>query len=121
MASREGTLDLGRTGEGAALERYLRSGYRLLARNWRCRLGEIDLVLVRDGTVVFCEVKTRRGTAYGAPYEAVTWGKQQRLRKLAEAYLFAPRFSPIAVRFDVASVIVDARGVSRVEVLEDAF
>ena len=121
MASTGRTLELGRTGEAAALERYLRSGYRLLARNWRCRLGEIDLVLARDGTVVFCEVKTRRGSAYGPPFDAVTWVKRHRLRKLAEAFLSAPAFTPAAIRFDVASVVVDSRGVSSVEVFEDAF
>ena len=61
----------GGTGEDAALAVYIRRGYRLVARNWRCKLGELDLVLVRGGTLVFCEVKARRGSAFGGGYEAV--------------------------------------------------
>ena len=59
---------------------YLRRGYRLLARNWTCPLGELDLVLARGSLIVFCEVKARSGAAFGGPYEAVTWKKQRKLR-----------------------------------------
>ena len=58
---------------------YSNAGYALLDRNWRCREGELDLVVARDRAVVFCEVKTRRGAAFGAPFEAVTLTKQRRL------------------------------------------
>ena len=63
------------------------AGYAVLARNWRVREGEIDLVARRDATIVFCEVKTRRGDAFGLPAEAVTARKQARLRKLAVRWL----------------------------------
>ena len=74
---------LGILGEDAAVEHYRRRGYRLLARNWTCRIGELDLVLARGSTVVFCEVKARSGSAFGGPHEAVTWRKQRKLRALA--------------------------------------
>jgi len=114
-------LDLGRRGEDAAMARYRAMGYRLVARNWRCSLGELDLVLVRDRTLVFCEVKTRRGTALGAPYEAVGWRKQRKLQRLAEAFLAVSPLVPAEVRFDVASVSADGAGRLSVYVFEAAF
>ena len=114
--------DLGRRGEDAALDVYAGRGYRLVARNWRVRSGEVDLVLGRrDGTLVFCEVKTRSGDAFGGGYEAVTREKQRKLRALAELFLATCRPPPEHVRFDVASVALRRRGPPSVEVFEDAF
>ena len=110
----------GRAGEDAALRAYRRRGFHLVARNWRCALGELDLVLQRDGLLVVCEVKTRTGPAFGGGYEAVNWSKRRRLRRLAEAFLqsVAP---PVAhVRFDVACVWLRGER-AEVEVFEDAF
>jgi putative endonuclease len=112
---------LGRAGEEAALQVYLRNGFRLIARNWRCGLGELDLVVRRGRLLVFCEVKTRSTSALGAGYEAVTWSKRRRLRRLAEAFVSRTSVRPAATRFDVASVHV-ARGSSPdVEIYQDAF
>jgi putative endonuclease len=110
----------GRLGERAALELYERLGYRAVARNWRCALGELDLVLERAGLLVFCEVKTRSGPAFGGGYEAVTWSKRRKLRQLAEAFLAAGSSRHARVRFDVASVWLDGDRPD-VEVFEDAF
>ncbi len=112
---------VGNTGEDEALAEYRRCGYRVLARNWRCPLGELDLVLIRGQLVVFCEVKTRRGAAFGGPFEAVTWQKQRKLRQLAEAFLRAMRLDPTAVRFDVASVMTTDKGTPSIHLFEDAF
>jgi len=111
----------GQAGEDAALARYRALGYRLVARNWRCRLGEIDLLVARGSVLVVCEVKTRRGGAFGGPFEAVTAAKQCKVRSLAEAFLAATRADPAEVRFDVASVTLDARGRPSVHVFEGAF
>jgi putative endonuclease len=113
--------DVGASGEEQTLADYRKRGYRLLARNWRCSLGELDLVLIRDQLVVFCEVKTRRGPAFGGPFEAVTWQKQRKLRQLAEAFLRAMRLDPIAVRFDVASVMTTDTEMPSIHLFEDAF
>ncbi|GBC87483.1 hypothetical protein HRbin12_01490 [bacterium HR12] len=113
-------VELGRAGEEAALEAYRRRGYALLARNWRCPLGELDLVLVREGLVVVCEVKTRAGSGFGGGHEAVTPAKRERIRRLAEAFLRGREPEPAAVRFDVASVRRTRAGLS-VELFEDAF
>jgi putative endonuclease len=113
--------DLGARGEQAALEHYRRAGYRVVARNWRCGLGELDLVLARGRTLVFCEVKTRRGGAFGGPFEAVTWRKQGKLRGLAQAFLAARPGTWEEVRFDVASVMVREADRPAVHVFESAF
>ncbi len=96
---------------------YQARGFEVLARNWRCREGELDLVVSRGPQLVFCEVKTRSSLAYGAPVEAVTRAKQLRLRRLATRWLQEQRPAPgCDVRFDVASVLSGS-----VEVLEGAF
>jgi putative endonuclease len=117
----ETRLATGVTGEGAALRAYRSRGYRLVARNWRCRAGELDLVLARGETIVFCEVKTRTGSSFGGGYEAVTWSKRRKLRQLAELFLATGGIHPRAVRFDVASVLLRTGDVPEVEVFEDAF
>ena len=113
-------MDLGRTGESAALATYEARGYRLVARNWRCRLGEVDLVVRRATLLVFCEVKARRGSRFGAPFEAVHATKQRKLRSLAEVFLGSYGDAVTAVRFDVASVTVRG-GRAHVHLFEDAF
>jgi putative endonuclease len=114
--------DVGRFGEQATLDRYFELGYELVARNWTCRVGELDLVLGKGGLLVFCEVKTRRGLGFGAGYEAVTARKRGKLRAVAEAFLLSTGAAPEAVRFDVASVDVErATGDSVVELFQDAF
>ena len=110
----------GRAGEDAALRVYEQRGFAVVARNWRCHLGELDLVIVRRDLLVFCEVKTRSGPAFGGGYEAVTWAKRRKIRSLAEAFLQRNAFERARVRFDVASVWLTARGAD-VEIFEDAF
>ena len=111
----------GQAGEDAVAKWYAAAGYRVLDRNWRVREGELDLV-VRDGaTIAFCEVKTRRGDAFGLPAEAVTARKRQRLRMLAGRWLAAHDEGAGTLRFDVASVRPDGRGGWEVDMLPNAF
>lgn len=120
----DGRLEAGRAGERAAAFWYARRGFRVVARNWRCGLGELDLVVARGDLLVFCEVKSRRGATdpLGGPYEAVTGRKRAKLRALAETFLDsgAGAGEPGRVRFDVASVTFRA-GRPRVHVFQDAF
>ncbi|MDH4111839.1 MAG: YraN family protein [Actinomycetota bacterium] len=112
-------------GERAALELYRRRGFALVARNWRCSIGEIDLVLKRGQVLVFCEVKTRRGSRHGGGFEAVDARKQRKLRALAEVYLLTHEATQTSVRFDVASVTTATGpghpGSLQVELFEEAF
>lgn len=114
-------LATGAAGEDAVLRAYRRRGYELVARNWRCRLGELDLVLARDELLVICEVKTRRGSAFGWGWESVDPRKQHKLRTVATAFLSTRPSEPPDVRFDVASVRMSPDGSADVEVYEDAF
>ena len=87
----------------------------VLARNWRCPHGEIDVVARDGGTLVVCEVKTRRGLDYGTPLEAVTARKMVRLRRLATEWLDKAGLDPPDVRIDVVSVLVRTQGAAVVE------
>lgn len=107
---------VGRFGEDVAAGFLERAGFVVLARNWRCREGELDIV-ARDGdTLVFCEVKARSGTGFGTPAEAVTPVKARRLRVLAARWLAERRAeAPLrceAIRFDVVAVLRGRDGVS---------
>lgn len=85
--------------------RYLRAaGLRIVVRNWRCRLGELDLVALDGSTVVFAEVKTRRSKRFGAPAEAVDMRKQSRLARVAAAFLQCRGWENHPCRFDVLAV-----------------
>jgi putative endonuclease len=108
--------DLGAAGEARAARWYEARGYRVLERNWRCREGELDLVVARGRVLVVVEVKTRRTDRFGSPAEAATPAKQRRLRSLALRYLEASGARPSTLRFDVVSILA-----GRLEVIEAAF
>ena len=104
-------------GEDVAAAWYASQGYELVARNWRCRTGELVLIVRRGPTFVFCEVKSKGGPGFGDPLEMVTEEKVRRVRRAAEAWLAArPRYREFEVRFDV----VVERG-RRLECLRAAF
>jgi putative endonuclease len=106
---------LGAYGERVAEAHLTRSGMTVLDRNWRCPLGEIDIV-ARDGDVlVICEVKTRSSTTFGHPLEAVTARKAARLRRLAAAWITERRVHPAEVRIDLVGVLRGPRGAAGVE------
>ncbi|MEO7804288.1 MAG: YraN family protein [Actinomycetota bacterium] len=108
-------------GEDAAANHLQSLGYKIVARNWRVRMGEIDLVVTQGDTLVIVEVKARSPGSLAPPYEAVGWVKQQRLRRLAEAYVVMERPTFESCRFDVVSVVGNDKGVVTLEHLQDAF
>jgi putative endonuclease len=115
MSSGQRNKGLGSYGERVAVQRLVGQGMVLVDRNWRCDLGEVDLVL-RDGDVlVFCEVKTRSSAAYGHPLEAVTPVKGERLRLLAEAWVEEHGVDPPDIRIDLVGVLLADRGAAEVE------
>ena len=111
---------LGRHGEDLAARHLAAKGYEIVARNWRCETGELDLV-VRDGDcLAFVEVRTRRGRALGTPEESITRAKQARLAALAEAYVQAHDW-PGDYRVDIIAIEMDRGGrLLRVDHYENA-
>jgi putative endonuclease len=107
--------DLGRRGEQVAAEYLERAGMRILDRNWRCAGGEIDIVAAEGQVLVICEVKTRSGTRYGTPLEAITRAKRTRLRRLAALWLAGHGVLFDEVRIDVIGLISDRSGQYQVE------
>ena len=111
---------LGRSGEDTAAAWYEGHGYEILERNWRRREGEVDLIVRRGRTVVFCEVKTRSSDAFGTGAEAVVPAKQRRIRRLAARWLAeltpASGRQLVDLRFDVVSLTA-----GQIDVIEDAF
>jgi putative endonuclease len=107
--------ELGRCGEQVAAEYLERAGLRILDRNWRCADGEIDIVAAECQVLVVCEVKTRSGTRYGTPLEAITRAKRMRLRRLAGRWLSAHGVLFDEVRIDVVGLVRDRAGNYLVE------
>ncbi len=101
---------LGLYGEDVAARHVASRGYRILDRRWRASRGELDLVAEDRGEIVFIEVKTRRGSAFGLPEDAVTRRKRAQLRALAESYLAAKGLRGRPYRIDVIAVTADPSG-----------
>jgi putative endonuclease len=107
--------ELGRAGEQVAVEYLERAGLRVLDRNWRCADGEIDIVAAERQVLVVCEVKTRSGTQFGTPLEAITRHKRARLRRLASRWLVAHGVLFDEVRIDVIGLIRNRAGDYEIE------
>jgi putative endonuclease len=115
---------LGRVGERLACEHLERLGYRVVARNYRTRFGELDLIVCDDTCLVFVEVKTRRAGALESSVQAVSVDKQRRVRSMAAAWLVEATDRPRSrdLRFDVVGVTVDRNSrLVRLDHLEGAF
>lgn len=110
---------LGRRGEELALAELGRCGYEIVARNWRSRVGEVDVVALRDGVYHFFEVRTRRGPEFGTPEESLTPAKQQRMMDVALTYLAGHDLDDVDWRVGLVAVELDQAGrLLRVEVYE---
>lgn len=110
-------------GEALAAEYLEARGCRIVEKEWRCRLGEIDLIAEKDGMILFVEVKLRTNLQYGMPREYVTAKKQEKLRAAALLYLSMHGLD-VPTRFDVAEVYTDAHHSARstrIEYIENAF
>ena len=117
----DATVALGISGENLACDALSRQGYAILARRYRTRVGEIDIV-ARDGpTLVFVEVKTRTSEDFGVPAEAVTRRKQRRIATMARWYLSEHRLHGRLCRFDVVTVLCRRGLLPVVEVVKNAF
>ena len=116
-----GNKSKGAAGENLAAE-YLKSkGYRILNRNYRTDVGEIDLIVTDESTLIFVEVKSRFSTDYGYPSEAVTYRKRNTINQVASQYIKKFRLFDVPVRFDVVEVYWYTRSVNHIENAFDSY
>jgi len=99
----------GAHGEQLAADYLRRQGYEIVARNWRCAKGEVDIIAREGETLVFVEVRTRRGTRLGSPEESITPAKQARLVSVARTYLAETDCAADDWRIDVIAIVLDRR------------
>lgn len=114
-------LKLGKTGEDLASGFLIKNGYRIIARNYRTKNGEIDIIASSNDILVFIEVKTRKSSFLESPFSAVTSRKQKQISKVAQEYLYANDLFDQDARFDVISITVDTTNNPCIEHLENAF
>jgi putative endonuclease len=112
--------ELGQKGEEIALRFLKKNGYRILERNYVCRMGEVDIIAREKDTFAFIEVKTRRSTAFGPPQLAVNPAKQMQLSKVALHFLKAKGLEEAKARFDVVAILLGSKG-EEIELIKDAF
>jgi len=120
MSVSPGRRALGAFGERLAAAHLEAKGYRIRARNFRCREGEIDIVAEDGDCLVFVEVRTRRGDAFGTPAESVTVAKERRLLTVARAYLQEHPDVPVNQRIDVVAVELSRGRLLAVQHIEGA-
>lgn len=113
--------ELGSLGEKIAAEDYQKDGYALLEKNYRIRSGEIDLIFLKNGIYVFCEVKTRTSQDFAKPREWVDLSKQRKLLSAAKHYLYTHKLSDPFMRFDVVEVLIEKGRSPAINRLENAF
>jgi putative endonuclease len=95
---------LGKIGEDKAVKYLADNGLKVIARNFKTHVGEIDVIFLEEGTVVFLEVKTRSSDAFGLPSEAVDFKKREKYFKVAEQFIIKNKLTALSVRFDVIEI-----------------
>lgn len=113
-------IELGKWGEDLAFRELKRLGYKNIIRNYRCSVGEVDMVAMDAGTLVFIEVKTRKGACVAYAKEAVTGKKRRQLSKLALTYIKDRGLDNISARFDVVAISIEGDKV-KTEIIKNAF
>jgi len=112
---------LGATGEELAISYLKKLGYRIVERNFRCKLGEIDVVAYDGNTLVFVEVRTKKSRHFGSPVSSVSYQKQRKLISLAKFYIKKHKLFNKSARFDVVGVRFDSDGSYRINLIQNAF
>ena len=114
-------IGLGRSGEELAVSLLKQRGFTILERNYKTRLGELDIIAFKGEIVCFIEVKTRTSLKLGSPFEAVTKRKQRKLSQLALMYLKNKKWIDKKARFDVIAVTKNGGTGYQIDIIEDAF
>ena len=112
--------ELGKKGEQLALEFLKKKGYRIIEKNYVCKLGEMDIIAKEKDTLAFIEVKTRTSTTFGPPQSAVNSKKQMQLSKVALYFLKEKGVEDVKARFDVVAILLGPKG-EEIELIRDAF
>ena len=112
--------ELGKKGEEIAIRFLKKKGYRILLRNYVCKMGEMDIIARERDTLVFVEVKTRTSIAFGPPQLAVNLTKQMQLSKVALNFLKEKKLEDVKARFDVVAILLRPKG-EEIELIKDAF
>jgi len=112
---------LGGIGEKAAAEYLESQGYHIIERNYKCKLGEIDIIAADKDTIAFIEVKTRTSDNFGQPGEAVNYHKQKKIAQTALSYISNKKLFNWMSRFDVVEVIIDNDRIIDINLIKDAF
>lgn len=99
--------EVGNYGENVASLHLLKKGYSILDKNFRCKLGEIDIIAKKDSYIIFVEVKSRYGTNYGNPMEAVNYSKKYKIYKTALAYIQKRNLIDFDFRFDIIEILLN--------------
>jgi putative endonuclease len=111
---------LGKKGEELALRYLKKNGYRIIERNYVCKMGEMDIIAKEKETLVFVEVKTRTSTSFGPPQLAVNFSKQRQMSKVALHFLKENHLEEVKARFDVVAILLGPKG-EEIELIKDAF
>lgn len=114
-------LELARLGEKACVKKLREKGYKILETNYRCSLGEVDIICCKKDLIVFVEVKTRTTNIFGFPQESVNFIKQKKIKRIACYYLKRNNLFSQGCRFDVMSVIYNENKTMDIEHFENAF
>ncbi|MFC1709521.1 YraN family protein [Candidatus Omnitrophota bacterium] len=114
-------IEIGRAGEDAAVDFLRRNGYKIVERNFKNKLGEIDVIARDSDTLCFIEVKTRTSFNFGYPQDAVTVPKQKKINRVALSYLKQYNLLNISARFDIVSVVSNNQNKFDIEIIKDAF
>lgn len=113
-------LYLGKKGEERAIDLLKDNGYKILVRNYKTKLGEIDIIASDKGTICFIEVKTRQSERFGLPIEAISASKQRQISKVALTYLKEKKLLDKKARFDVVSILY-SQDTPRLDLIKNAF
>ncbi|MDK2822135.1 MAG: putative endonuclease [Clostridia bacterium] len=113
--------DLGKQGEQLALRKIKSLGYKILEQNFRCKIGEIDLIAMDKNTLVFIEVRSKSTDKFGLPQETVNCQKQKKIRDVARYYLVKNKLTTENCRFDVIGIVWNGKGKPEIEIIKNAF
>lgn len=114
--------EIGSYGETLSINYLIRNGYFILDKNYRNRLGEIDIICKKDDILVFIEVKSRYTNTYGSPIESVTYYKQKQIIKISKLYITLKKYTNINIRYDVIEVVFNNKNqLFNINHISDAF